>query len=71
VSGHYVNSILASQEAKDKGFDEALVLDEKGNVAESSGANVFYEKDGKLYTPQKETSCPVLQEPQFLKYVIS
>jgi branched-subunit amino acid aminotransferase/4-amino-4-deoxychorismate lyase len=39
---------LACQEAKDKGFDEALVLDEKGNVAESSGANVFYEKDGKL-----------------------
>lgn len=58
VSGHYVNSILASQEAKDKGFDEALVLDEKGNVAESSGANVFYEKDGKLYTPQKGNILP-------------
>ncbi|WP_288458955.1 branched-chain amino acid transaminase [uncultured Chryseobacterium sp.] len=58
VSGHYVNSILASQEAKDKGFDEALVLDENGNVAESSGANVFYEKDGKLYTPQKGNILP-------------
>ncbi|MCY1661453.1 branched-chain amino acid transaminase [Chryseobacterium sp. SL1] len=58
VSGHYVNSILACQEAKDKGFDEALVLDEKGNVAESSGANVFYEKDGKLYTPQKGNILP-------------
>ena len=58
VSGHYVNSILASQEAKDKGFDEALVLDENGNVSESSGANVFYEKDGKLYTPQKGNILP-------------
>lgn len=53
VSGHYVNSILASQEAKDNGFDEALVLDSEGFVAESSGANVFYEKDGILYTPPK------------------
>lgn len=58
VSGHYVNSILACQEAKDKGFDEALVLDERGNVAESSGANVFYEKAGKLYTPPKGNILP-------------
>ncbi|MDQ1161491.1 branched-subunit amino acid aminotransferase/4-amino-4-deoxychorismate lyase [Chryseobacterium sp. SORGH_AS 447] len=58
VSGHYVNSILACQEAKDKGFDEALVLDENGNVAESSGANVFFEKDGKLFTPAKGNILP-------------
>jgi len=51
VSGHYVNSILACQEAKDNGFDEALVLDCDGNVAESSGANIFYENNGVLYTP--------------------
>jgi len=51
VSGHYVNSILACQDAKDKGYDEALVLDADGYVAESSGANIFYEKDGVLYTP--------------------
>ncbi|MXN92243.1 branched-chain amino acid transaminase [Flavobacterium sp. Sd200] len=58
VSGHYVNSILACQEAKDAGYDEALVLDSNGNVAESSGANVFYEKDGKLYTPAKGSILP-------------
>ncbi len=58
VSGHYVNSILACQEAKDKGFDEALVLDAHGNVAESSGANIFYEKDGKLFTPTKGSILP-------------
>ncbi|MEO6233543.1 MAG: branched-chain amino acid transaminase [Ferruginibacter sp.] len=51
ASGHYVNSILASQEAKAKGFDEALLTDMKGNVAEGPGANVFYEKDGQLFTP--------------------
>lgn len=51
VSGHYVNSILACQEAKDKGYDEAVVLDADGFVAESSGANIFYEQDGILYTP--------------------
>lgn len=51
VSGHYVNSILACQEAKDNGFDEALLLDGDGYVAESSGANIFYEKNGTLYTP--------------------
>ncbi len=51
ASGHYVNSILASQEAKAKGFDEALLTDMKGNVAEGPGANIFYEKDGQLFTP--------------------
>lgn len=58
VSGHYVNSILACQEAKDAGYDEALVLDGNGNVAESSGANVFYEKEGTLYTPSKGSILP-------------
>lgn len=58
VSGHYVNSILACQEAKDKGFDEAIVLDAEGNVAESSGANVFFEKNGKLFTAPKGSILP-------------
>ncbi|MEO5782538.1 MAG: branched-chain-amino-acid transaminase [Ginsengibacter sp.] len=51
AAGHYVNSILASQEAKAEGFDEALLLDMNDFVAEGPGANVFYEKDGKLFTP--------------------
>lgn len=58
VSGHYVNSILACQEAKDNGFDEALVLDSQGFVAESSGANIFFEKDGIIYTPKKGNILP-------------
>ncbi len=51
AAGHYVNSIMASQEAKAQGFDEALLTDMNGYVAEGPGANVFYEKDGKLFTP--------------------
>ncbi|MPT36063.1 MAG: branched-chain amino acid transaminase [Flavobacterium sp.] len=58
VSGHYVNSILACQEARDKGFDEALLLDSNGNVAESSGANVFFERSGILFTPPKDNILP-------------
>lgn len=53
ATGHYVNSILASQEAKANGYDEALLLDINGNVAEGTGANVFFEKDKVLYTPAK------------------
>ncbi|KGO93924.1 branched-chain amino acid transaminase [Flavobacterium subsaxonicum] len=51
--GHYINSILASTEAKQKGFDEALMLDAAGFVAEGPGANFFYEKHSCLYT------CPL------------
>jgi branched-chain amino acid aminotransferase len=50
VTGHYVNSILATTEAKQKGFDEALLLDANGFVAEGPGANFFFEKDEVLYT---------------------
>ena len=49
--GHYVNSIVSSQDAKRNGFDEALLKDMEGFVAEGPGANVFFEKNGILYTP--------------------
>ena len=58
ASGHYVNSILASQEAKAAGYDEALLTDMDGFVAEGPGANVFFEKDGKLYTPATGNILP-------------
>ncbi len=50
ITGHYVNSILATSNAKVRGFDEALMLDMNGHVA-APGANFFFEKDGVLYTP--------------------
>ena len=58
ATGHYVNSILASQEAKSKGFDEALLNDMNGFIAEGPGANVFVENDGVLYTPQLGNILP-------------
>lgn len=58
ASGHYVNSILASQEAKAKGFDEALLTDTHGFIAEGTGANMFFEKDGALFTPAKGNILP-------------
>ncbi|MBA2498863.1 MAG: branched-chain amino acid transaminase [Chitinophagaceae bacterium] len=51
--GHYVNSTLACSEAKASGYDEALLLDHEGFLAEGPGANLFFEKDGKLLTPQR------------------
>ncbi|MEJ2881388.1 branched-chain amino acid transaminase [Pedobacter sp. GR22-6] len=51
ISGNYANAILATTEAKSKGFDEALLLDMNGNIAEAPGANIFIEKNGRLYTP--------------------
>lgn len=58
AAGHYVNSILASQEAKAQGYDEALLLDMHDKVAEAPGANVFYEKDGTLFTPSLGNILP-------------
>ena len=58
VCGHYVNSILATTGAKDKGFDEALLLDSDGYLAEGPGANLFFEKEGVLYTPQLGNILP-------------
>jgi len=58
ASGHYVNSILASQEAKGKGYDEALLTDIHGFIAEGPGANMFFEKNGKLFTPATGNILP-------------
>ena len=51
ANGNYINSMLALDEAMNKGYDEALLLDSKGNVAEGSGENIFMIKDGVFYTP--------------------
>ena len=58
AAGHYVNSIMASQEAKAAGYDEALLLDMHDHVAEAPGANVFFEKEGTLYTPSLGNILP-------------
>lgn len=58
ATGHYVNSVLATMEAKKRGFDEALMLDMNGFVAEGPGANFFFEKDGTLVTPPTGSILP-------------
>jgi len=52
LNGNYVNSMLALNEALHDGYDEALLLDVDGFVAEGSGENVFIIKKGSLYTPE-------------------
>ena len=50
TTGTYVNSVLASQEAKANGYTEAIVLNKEGNVAEGPGENIFLVRDGEIYT---------------------
>jgi len=51
TNGNYTNSIMALQEAERCGYDEALMLDTQGYVAEGSGENIFIIRRGKIYTP--------------------
>lgn len=51
ANGNYINSMLALRDALDDGYDEALLLDTDGFVAEGSGENFFLVKDGVIYTP--------------------
>jgi branched-chain amino acid aminotransferase len=52
ANGHYINSMLALQEALSCGYDEALLLDTEGYVAEGSGENIFIVRNGVIYTPE-------------------
>jgi branched-chain amino acid aminotransferase len=52
ICGHYVNSIFSSMEVHEKAYDEALLLDYEGNVAEGPGENIFIVKNNILYTPK-------------------
>lgn len=51
ICGNYVNSALAVMEAKQNGFDEAILLNEHGLVAEGSGENIFLVTNGRILTP--------------------
>lgn len=52
ANGQYINSMMALGEALNDGYDEALMLDPDGYVAEGSAENIFIIKDGKIYTPE-------------------
>jgi len=57
MGGNYLNSIIATQEAKRNGFDEAILLDHNGNVSEAPGENIFIVRDGQLLTPSIASSA--------------
>ncbi|MCI0585654.1 MAG: branched-chain amino acid transaminase [Planctomycetes bacterium] len=58
IVGQYVNSILAKREAVDGGYDECILLDHQGWIAEGSGENIFVVREGKILTPP--LSSPIL-----------
>lgn len=57
MGGNYLNSIIATQEAKRNGVDEAILLDHSGNVSEASGENIFIVSDTQLITPTLASSA--------------
>jgi branched-chain amino acid aminotransferase len=57
MGGNYLNSILATQDAKGRGFDEAVLLDRFGNVSEAPGENIFLVKNDILITPPLSSSA--------------
>jgi branched-chain amino acid aminotransferase len=57
MGGNYLNSILATQECKRNGYDEAIMLDQLGNVSEAPGENVFIVRNNKLITPPASSSA--------------
>ena len=57
ATGQYINSVLAKLESSRAGYDEAILLNEEGYIADGSGENVFVVRDGVLYTPPTTASC--------------
>jgi branched-chain amino acid aminotransferase len=57
MGGNYLNSIIATQEAKRNGYDEAILLDHEGNVSEAPGENIFIVREGQLITPPLSASA--------------
>jgi branched-chain amino acid aminotransferase len=58
IAGNYVNSILAKTESVRLGFEEAIMLDPQGYVAECTGENLFVVRNGKIVTP---STAPILE----------
>jgi branched-chain amino acid aminotransferase len=59
ITGQYVNSVLAKREVMKAGYDEAILLDAQGHVAEASGENIFFARRGRIVTPP--LSSPILE----------
>jgi len=67
VSGNYPNSVLAKTESLRLGFDEAIMLDAQGMVAECTGENIFVVRKGRIYTPPDGTILEGLTRDAILR----
>ena len=68
ANGNYMNSMLALQEALRDGYDEALLLDAEGYVAEGSGENVFIVRDDVLYTPDLTSALEGITRDTIIRF---
>jgi len=57
AAGNYLNSVLATQESKNNGYDESILLDREGNVSEAAGENIFVIRNNVVYTPHIGSSA--------------
>lgn len=69
ANGHYYNSILALQEVAQAGYDEALLLDLEGFVAEGSGENIFIVRGGKILTPDLTSALEGITRDTILQFI--
>ena len=56
ASGQYMNSLLSVTNARERGYDEAILLNDEGNISEGSGQNIFYIKDNVIHTNDEKSS---------------
>ena len=70
ANGHYINSMLALQEAIETGYDEALLLDNNGFVMEGSGENVFIIRDNVVYTPDLTSALDGITRKTVAKIIV-
>lgn len=68
ANGHYFNSMLALNEALKDGYEEALLLDTNGYVAEGSGENIFLVVDGELHTPDLRSALDGITRRTILQF---
>jgi branched-chain amino acid aminotransferase len=66
VVGNYVNNILARYEANEDGYEEAVMLDHQGFVAEGTGENLFFISNGVVYTPPAQNILPGITRASIL-----
>jgi branched-chain amino acid aminotransferase len=68
-NGNYTNSILSLQEARADGYDEALLLDPEGFVAEGSGENIFITRDNVVYTPDLTSALDGITRDTIIHFI--